>query len=92
MVYSVNFPASLYSNRWRMYYLPHEIDKERGVILEEYNMYQDTPMYQVGWDFEKLLFGDQPMGWIATFRKHHARILRPRLRPSDDPFLLFVRE
>ena len=41
----------------------HEIEKERGVILEEYNMYQDTPMYQVGWDFERLLFGDQPMGW-----------------------------
>ncbi|KKU80233.1 MAG: Peptidase M16 domain protein [Candidatus Peregrinibacteria bacterium GW2011_GWA2_47_7] len=41
----------------------HEIDKERGVIMEEYNMYQDTPMYQVGWDFEKLLYGDQPMGW-----------------------------
>lgn len=40
-----------------------EIEKERGVILEEYNMYQDTPMYQVGWDFENLLFGDQPMGW-----------------------------
>ncbi len=40
-----------------------EIEKERGVILEEYNMYQDTPMYQVGWDFERLLFGDQPMGW-----------------------------
>lgn len=42
---------------------PAEIQKERGVIMEEYNMYQDTPMYQVGWDFEKLLFGDQPMGW-----------------------------
>lgn len=42
---------------------PAEIDKERGVIMEEYNMYQDTPMYQVGWDFEKLLFGQQPMGW-----------------------------
>ncbi len=40
-----------------------EIEKERGVILEEYNMYLDTPMYQVGWDFERLLFGDQPMGW-----------------------------
>ena len=40
-----------------------EIDKERGVILEEYNMYQDTPMYQVGWDFERLMYGDQPMGW-----------------------------
>lgn len=41
---------------------PKEIDKERGVILEEYNMYQDTPMYQIGWDFETLIFGDQPMG------------------------------
>jgi len=41
---------------------PEEIDKERGVILEEYNMYQDTPMYQIGWDFEKLVFGDQPLG------------------------------
>jgi predicted Zn-dependent peptidase len=39
-----------------------EIDKERGVILEEYNMYQDTPMYQIGWNFERLLFGDQPLG------------------------------
>lgn len=40
-----------------------EIDKERGVILEEYNMYQDTPMYQIGWNFEALLFGNQPLGW-----------------------------
>jgi predicted Zn-dependent peptidase len=40
-----------------------EIDRERGVILEEYNMYQDTPMYQIGWDFERLMFGDQPLGW-----------------------------
>ena len=42
---------------------PKEIEKERGVILEELNMYQDTPMYQVGWNFEELLFGDQPLGW-----------------------------
>lgn len=40
-----------------------EIEKERGVIIEEYRMYQDTPMYQAGWDFEQLLFGDQPLGW-----------------------------
>ncbi len=40
-----------------------EIEKERGVILEEYNMYQDTPMYQIGWHFEGLVFGDQPLGW-----------------------------
>jgi predicted Zn-dependent peptidase len=40
-----------------------EIEKERGVILEEYNMYQDTPMYQIGWNFERLIIGDQPLGW-----------------------------
>src|SRR4029079_3905932 len=42
---------------------PAEIDRERGVIMEELNMYQDTPMHQIGWDFEKLIYGDQPMGW-----------------------------
>lgn len=40
-----------------------EINRERGVIMEELNMYQDTPMHQIGWDFERLIYGDQPMGW-----------------------------
>ncbi len=40
-----------------------DIDRERGVILEEYKMYQDTPSYQIGWDLERLLYGNQPMSW-----------------------------
>ncbi len=40
-----------------------EAERERGVIIEELRMYQDTPMYQAGWDFEKLVYGDQPLGW-----------------------------
>lgn len=40
-----------------------EIEKERGVILEEMAMYLDAPMYQISWDFERLVFGDQPLGW-----------------------------
>ena len=44
-------------------FVPHEINKEKGVIIEELNMYQDTPMYQVSWNFEKFLFGNQPLGW-----------------------------
>lgn len=40
-----------------------EIDKERGVIMEEERMYQDTPMYRAGWDFEELVFGDCALGW-----------------------------
>ncbi|MFA6039569.1 MAG: pitrilysin family protein [Candidatus Peribacteraceae bacterium] len=42
---------------------PEEIEKERGVIMEEERMYQDTPMYRSGWDFEELLFGNHPLGW-----------------------------
>jgi predicted Zn-dependent peptidase len=42
---------------------PEEIDKERGVIIEEERMYQDTPMYRAGWDFEELMFGNHPLGW-----------------------------
>ncbi len=40
-----------------------EIDKERGVILQEASMYHDLPNRYV-WDvFETLLYGDQPAGW-----------------------------
>ena len=41
----------------------NEAEKERGVIIEELRMYRGTPMYQAGWDFEELLFGDEPLGW-----------------------------
>ncbi len=40
-----------------------EIEKERGVIIEELNMYLDTPMYQVSWNFENFILGDHPLGW-----------------------------
>jgi predicted Zn-dependent peptidase len=30
---------------------------------KEARMYEDTPMYRAGWDFEELLFGDHPLGW-----------------------------
>jgi len=40
-----------------------EIDKERGVIIQEIKMYEDTPMMNVGDVFETLVYGDQPAGW-----------------------------
>jgi len=46
-----------------------DLERERGVILQEYEMYQDMPVYQVGWDFENALFGDQPLGWDQIGRK-----------------------
>jgi len=40
-----------------------DIDTERGVIVEELNMYRDMPQRYVGDLFDKLLYGDQPAGW-----------------------------
>lgn len=40
-----------------------EIEREKGVIVEELRMYRDLPQRYV-WDlYEKLQFGDQPLGW-----------------------------
>lgn len=46
-----------------------EIDKERGVILEEMNMYEDTPMRNIGDVYERLLYGDTPLGWDTIGHK-----------------------
>jgi predicted Zn-dependent peptidase len=40
-----------------------EIEKEKGVILEEMNVYLDTPSRYVGSVYDRLLFADQPLGW-----------------------------
>jgi len=48
-----------------------EIEREKGVITEEINMYQDTPMQYVGTLFDKLLYGDQPAGWFLAGTKEN---------------------
>lgn len=48
---------------------PSEIDKERGVIIEEINMYEDLPMRKIGDIYEQLLYGDTPMGWDIAGEK-----------------------
>lgn len=40
-----------------------EIDREKGVILEELNMYLDNPMMYIEDVFEQCLYGDTPAGW-----------------------------
>lgn len=46
-----------------------EINKERGVIIEEINMIEDAPMKKIGYVFLDLLYGDQPAGWDIAGRK-----------------------
>lgn len=56
---------------------PEEIKKESGVILEEINLYEDTPSRKIGDVFEFLLYGDTPMGWdIAGEKKNIKTITR----------------
>jgi predicted Zn-dependent peptidase len=53
-----------------------EIEKERGVILEEVNMYLDTPMMYVDDLWEKLLYGNQPAGWLTIGTKKVIKSLK----------------
>ena len=46
-----------------------EIQREKGVILEEINLYEDTPARKIGDVYEGLLYGDTPMGWDIAGRK-----------------------
>ncbi|HNW71322.1 MAG TPA: pitrilysin family protein [Candidatus Paceibacterota bacterium] len=48
-----------------------EIEKEKGVIIEEINMYEDLPNRHVQDLFMKLLYGDQPAGWNIAGEKEN---------------------
>ncbi len=50
-----------------------EIEREKGVIVEEMNMYFDTPRDYIGGVYEDLLYGDQPLGWDIIGRKETVR-------------------
>src|SRR5688572_349401 len=50
-----------------------EIEREKGVIIEEMNMYFDTPRDFIGGVYESLLYGDQPLGWDIIGRKETVR-------------------
>ncbi len=57
-----------------------EIEKERGVIIEEINMFLDTPIIYIGELWKKILYGDQPAGWdIAGTKESVAKISREQI-------------
>ena len=54
-----------------------EMQKEKGVVIEEINMYEDTPQRHVQDLIMKLLYGDQPAGWnIAGEKKNILKMKR----------------
>ncbi len=57
-----------------------EMEKERGVIIEEINMFNDNPMRHIGELWENVLYGDQPAGWdIAGTKETVKKISREQM-------------
>jgi len=50
-----------------------EVQREKGVILEEINMYLDNPRLHVADLWTDLLYGDQPAGWRVLGTKEVIR-------------------
>jgi len=65
---------------------PDEIEREKGVILEEMNMYIDTPRDHIGTVYETLIFGDNPLGWETLGTKETIRAA------NRDTFLDYIDE
>ncbi len=64
----------------------HQIEKERGVILEEMAMYNDSPDDSIQDEFEAIVYRDHPMGMNILGRPETVK----SLRKTD--FLKFFRE
>ncbi len=57
-----------------------EIEKERGVIIEEINMYLDTPTIYINELWKRILYGDQPAGWdVAGTKESVSKITREQI-------------
>jgi len=61
-----------------------ELEREKGVILEEMNMYFDTPRDYIGSLYEDLMFGDNPLGWETLGKRETVKAA------TRDTFLDYV--
>lgn len=52
-----------------------EIEKEKGVIIEEINMYEDMPHRHVQDLFMELLYKEQPAGWNIAGTRENVRAM-----------------
>ena len=55
----------------------HEIEKEKDVVIEEINLYRDTPAELIYDDFEERYFGNHPLGHNILGSKKNVRRFTP---------------
>ncbi len=66
-------------------YQPEEVERERGVIVEEINMYRDSPRDQAAEMYDQLIYPNQPLGMeIAGTPQSLATIGHAQLKDFAD--------
>ena len=53
-----------------------EFERERGVITEEINMYEDNPMSYIEDVFDMCMYGDTPAGWDVAGPKENIKNIK----------------
>ncbi len=70
-------------------YDPAEIDRERGVILEEINMYEDNPRRHLGDILDEVFFPNSTLGWnIAGPRDIIRSVTREQIIQYRDAYYI----
>ncbi|MCC7357109.1 insulinase family protein [Candidatus Uhrbacteria bacterium] len=79
----------LYDMLFYSHFDKKEIDKERGVIIEEINMYEDNPQMHIDDLLEASLYPDSTLGWdIAGPRENIRKITREQLVGYRDAYYI----
>lgn len=73
----------------------NELDKERQVIIDEINMYKDSPSDCIFDDFEKMLYGEHPLarpilGSAASLKKIKSADLKEYTRTNFKPEMMCI--
>jgi len=55
----------------------NEVEKEKGVIIEELRMYEDNPTMAVDLLFDAVMFSDHPLGWDVGGTVETVRNMNP---------------
>lgn len=58
---------------------PREIEKEKGVVIEEINLYEDLPSRKIFHNWLHLLYGRQPLGWPVLGTKENVKKINQKM-------------
>lgn len=79
----------LYDMVFRPRYESKELERERGVIIEEINMYEDNPRMRIDTLLEKAMFPKSSLGWdVAGPREVIRKVTRKQMLEYRDAYYI----